>query len=80
MRKVHIGDVIENLWASEDNPHRKGLVRAIDRHYVYMICIYKNRIDKYKFYKEDIIDDEEHFIIKGNIKLYEIIQEELNKF
>ena len=80
MAKVHIGDVILNLYASEDNPHRIGIVNNIDKEYVYMICIYKDKIDKYKFYKSDITNDTEHFIIKGNVNLCEIIKNELDNF
>ena len=80
MAKVHIGDVILNLYASEDNPHRIGIVNNIDKEYVYMICIYKGKINKYKFYKSIIINDTEHFIIKGNIDLCKLIGDALKKF
>ena len=80
MKKVYIGDVILNLYASEDNPHRIGIVNNIDKEYVYMICIYKGKIDKYKFYKSDITNDTEHFIIKGTIDLCKLIGDALKKF
>lgn len=80
MRKLHIGDIIENLHALETNPHRKGIVKDLSRDYVYMMTIYKGKIDKYSFYRYDVERDEDGFIIKGNVKLNVIIKNILDKY
>lgn len=80
MRKLHIGDIIENLHVSETNPHRKGIVKDLSRDYVYMMTIYKGKIDKYSFYRSDVERDKENFIIKGNVKLNVIIKNILDKY
>lgn len=80
MRKLRIGDIIINLYASETNPHRKGIVKDLSHDYVYMMTIYNGKIDKYSFYRSDVERDEEGFIIKGNVKLNVIIKNILDKY
>ena len=80
MQKIHVGDVIENLHASENNPHRKGIVKLIYKDYIYMVTVHNGKLDSYSFYKRDVENDHEGWVVKGNVKLNVIIENILNKY
>ena len=78
--RVRVGDVINNLWASDKNPLRTSIVNNIDKDFVYCIYLHKNKICKAKYSRYEVNKDAEHFVIKGHINLYELLENELNKF
>ena len=80
MQKIHVGDVIENLHASENNPRRKGIVKSISQNYIYMVTAHNGKLDYYSFYRRDVENEPESWITKGHVKLNVIIENILNKY
>lgn len=78
-RHLYAGDIIENLWASKDNPLRLGVIKSIDSKHANMILPYKGKIHNFKYYRNEIVNDDEHFIVIGHIDLVGVLEEQINK-
>jgi hypothetical protein len=79
MNKIKSFDILLNEHASEANPHRIGIIIGIDEKYVNCICIYKSKIDKYKFYKNDVLNDDSFKVI-GHSDIIKYINNELDVY
>jgi len=76
--KLHIGDVVENHWASLENPHRIGIVTGLGTYHVYMHTPLKGKMSKYSLYRSEVEHDEEHYKVIGHIDEVKLIKEKLD--
>lgn len=67
--RIKVGDVIENKYASENNPLKRGLYAGEGR--VISFKDGKHYVAKYDI--ATICKDEQHFVVMGNLHLEDLI-------
>lgn len=77
-QKVHIGDILENHYASDNNPARKSVVIAVGAYYVTCVYAYKGHICKANYYTRDVHYNEK-FIVVGHADIVKMLDAVINK-
>ncbi len=80
--RFKIGDIIENLWAGENNPRRK-VIFIYNHDFLCPGCLwFDNGVSTARLTREEIRrweDDTEHYKVIGHCEIERFISEHLNE-
>lgn len=80
MKRIHIGDILFDGYASETNPIRKSIIIGSDKdHYKVVYFDSDNKMCTCKFYKNDVKNDPK-FEILGHIDIKGFLLNGINQF
>lgn len=78
MRKIKVGDILFNGWASENNPIKKTIIISTNNSKTKCVYTINSKFKTVEYYTNDLIlNEDDKYKIVGHIDLVKLINNEI---
>lgn len=80
IRKIKVGDILFNDWASENNPIKKAIVISTNKSKTKCVYVVNSKFKTVEYYTNDLIVNEDYkYKIIGHVDLVKFINNEIQE-